>query len=260
MVMFMNLLEDIIVSDITSVLTVNYKKHEKTYMNIRPWHGLAFSLGGEIVYTHNTKKIYLTENQIVFIPKNTTYEVQCTKPGSFAVIDFLTAEKLNSDEFISTEVKNTDIFQREFSVMHKLFLAGSNKYENLSILYRIFSLLISSYDSKKIPLPLSRALKYIDTNISCPELSNTLIAENTAISEVYLRKLFSNNLSMSVNQYIQNKRTENAKLFLTQTSMSITEIAEKCGYSCIYYFCNSFKRKTGHTPTQYRNDNTHSFI
>lgn len=146
--------------------------------------------------------------------------------------------------------------------MHKLFLSDSTKKkcENLSSLYKMFSMLIHSYEKKKIPSALDCALKYIDNNISCPELCNSQIAKNISISTVYLRKLFSNNLSITVNQYIQNKRIENAKIFLTETALSITEISEKCGYSGIYYFCSSFKRKTGYTPSQYRNNNALSFF
>lgn len=258
----MNFLENIIVSKITHISIVNYKRHEKTTMRMRPWYGIAFSLGGELIYIHNSKKITLSDDQVVFIPQNSTYEVDCTKPGSFAVINFLTAKKLNINNFISMDIRNIDIFHREFLIMHKLFLsdAPQKKYENLSSLYKMLSMLINSYGKKRIPSVLNLALKHIDNNISSSELSNTQIAENVGISEVYLRKLFVKNLSTTVNQYIQNKRIESAKILLTETDMSITEISEKCGYSCIYYFCCSFKRKTGYTPSQYRNNNDRSFF
>lgn len=258
----MNFLENIIVTKIEHVLIANYKVHEKTKMNMRPWYGIAFALEGELIYSHNSKKIHLFDNQVVVLPKNSTYEVDCTKAGSFAVINFLTTEELDIEDFIATEIKNIDSFKKEFAIMHKSFLLDSaqKKYENLSSLYKMFSVLTNSFDKKRMPSALSSALRYIDDSIHCPDLCNTQIAESIGISEVYLRKLFSNNLSVTVNQYIQNKRIENAKMLLVETPWHITEISEKCGFSCIYYFCSSFKRKTGYTPTQYRNNNARGFF
>lgn len=258
----MKFLENIIINEIVHVLIVNYKKHDKTIMNVRPWHGIAFSLGGDVTYTHNSEKIQLLNNQIIFLPKDSTYEVNCTKPGSFAVINFHTANELNINNLINMDVTNINVFQKEHENMYELFHSDSvkKKCDNFSSLYKIFSMLINSYDKKSIPSALNHAISYIDNNISCSELCNTQIAENIGISEVYLRKLFSKNLSTTVNNYIQNKRIENAKTLLIGTSMSITEISEKCGYSCIYYFCSSFKRKTGNTPTQYRNNNVRNFF
>ncbi|MGN0179728.1 MAG: helix-turn-helix transcriptional regulator [Monoglobaceae bacterium] len=125
----------------------------------------------------------------------------------------------------------------------------------MSLLYKIFSILSSDSYSKNIPSVLLNALSYIDANIASPTLCNTEISKNANISEVYLRKLFSDNLLISVNRYIQDKRIAKAKRLLSETSLSISEISENCGYSSVHYFCNSFKCKTGDTATQYRNKN-----
>ena len=142
----MNFLENIIINKITHVSVINYKKHDKSMMNMRPWYGIAFSLGGELTYTHNFKKIPLFNNQVVFLPKDATYEVACTKPGSFAVINFMTAKKLDITDFFSMELRNIDALQKEFANMYKLFQSDSiqKNCENFSSLYKIFSMLINS--------------------------------------------------------------------------------------------------------------------
>ena len=66
----MNFLENIIVSKITHISIVNYKRHEKTTMRMRPWYGIAFSLGGELIYIHNSKKIRLL---LLFVPQLATF-------------------------------------------------------------------------------------------------------------------------------------------------------------------------------------------
>lgn len=52
--------------------------------------------------------------------------------------------------------------------------------------------------------------------------------------------------------YVLEQRIEKAKQFLSQTSLRISEIAERVGYMDIAYFSNTYKRITGETPTEYR--------
>lgn len=47
-------------------------------------------------------------------------------------------------------------------------------------------------------------------------------------------------------------RVEAAKQLLAQTSLTLGEISEQCGYSAESYFMKQFKRITGMTPTEYR--------
>lgn len=256
----MDFLNKIVVAEIEHVLITDFKTREKTTMAIRPWYGIAFSLGGELTYIHNSKKILLSENNLVLLPKGVSYEVNCTKSGKFAIINFLTVNPLDFEDFISIEVKNKETFEKDFSFMHKLALSNQNNYEIMSLFYKILSRLINCNDQKNYPESLNNAIKYIEKNIDCIELCNSDIAKKVGISEVYLRKLFKNNLNTTANQYIQNKRVEKAKILLTETSMTITAISEKCGYSCVYYFCYAFKKVTGFTPTQYRNNYARNFL
>ena len=47
-----------------------------------------------------------------------------------------------------------------------------------------------------------------------------------------------------------------AKKLLSGTPLSVTEIAEKCGYSSYVYFAKQFRKNTGMTPSDYRKNNT----
>ena len=253
----MNFLENIIVSKITHISVVSFDKKETSRMEVRPWYGIACSLGGKLSYYHNLREIKLENNQIIFIPKNSTYHTVCRQAGSFALINFLTADDLETDEFIEIKSQNTELFQSEFSAMQVLFMSKSvvNEYSNFSHLYKILSMLTGDSVRNAIPPVLHNAVSYMERNIHSPKLSNTQIAGHVGISEVYLRKLFKTHLSVSVNQYIQRLRIEKAKKLLSETSESITEISEECGFSCIYYFCRYFKSNTGSTPTKYRTEN-----
>ncbi|HCB95522.1 MAG TPA: hypothetical protein DEP65_07825 [Ruminococcus sp.] len=253
----MNFIENIVVTEITHILASPLKKHDKTKMNARPWYGIIFPLDGELIFSHKLKQISLTDNRVVFVPRNTTYEIRCTKSGSFGVINFLTADELCVSDLVQIGTSNIQVLRDSFFKMYDLVdsVMPQKIYTQMSLLYKIFSILSSDSYSKNIPSVLLNALSYIDANIASPTLCNTEISKNANISEVYLRKLFSDNLLISVNRYIQDKRIAKAKRLLSETSLSISEISENCGYSSVHYFCNSFKCKTGDTATQYRNKN-----
>ena len=57
---------------------------------------------------------------------------------------------------------------------------------------------------------------------------------------------------MTVLQYITLLRMDKAKELLLNSENSISEIAELLYYSDLTRFCKVFKKHTGQTPTQYR--------
>ena len=102
---------------------------------------------------------------------------------------------------------------------------------------------------------LHQALRYIETNISNCNLSNSLIAQNANISEVYFRKLFVRKYNISPKQYILEIRLQKAKQLLADSVYSTSAIGEMCGFSSLYSFSRCFKEKVGISPTQYKKEN-----
>ena len=52
---------------------------------------------------------------------------------------------------------------------------------------------------------------------------------------------------------VQQKKAETAAQLLTSTDLPISEIAESLGFISPFYFSNFFKKRTGMTPSTYRN-------
>ena len=71
-------------------------------------------------------------------------------------------------------------------------------------------------------------------------------------SPSYLMRIFKKMNGNTLSKYINNFRLEKAKHFLTQTDMSITDIAYVCGFSDSNYFSNTFKNALGVSPTSFR--------
>ncbi len=81
---------------------------------------------------------------------------------------------------------------------------------------------------------------------------------NDLCNAFYLRKsqlslLFKNALGTSPMKYFGELKIAEAKKLLREDVYSISEIAEKLGFSCIHSFSRSFKTITGFCPTAYKN-------
>ena len=63
---------------------------------------------------------------------------------------------------------------------------------------------------------------------------------------------FQKEMGMTVSEYVQKEKTQEAKFLLHHTSTSLSEIATYLNYSSQSYFTQQFKKSTGETPEQYR--------
>ena len=98
---------------------------------------------------------------------------------------------------------------------------------------------------------LDQAIQYIDSHYA-EELSAAEVANACYISESYLSKLFRKKLDTSFSEYLNFVRIEKAKALLVNTNYMIYEIAEQTGFNTDKYFTMVFKKLTGISPRQYK--------
>ncbi len=87
----------------------------------------------------------------------------------------------------------------------------------------------------------------IDKAVTLDSISNSFSYSLSSI-----KRIFKEETGTSIILYLNNLRMVRAKEMLRNTDMSIGNIALLLGYSNVYYFSTSFKRKWGLSPTQYR--------
>ena len=61
----------------------------------------------------------------------------------------------------------------------------------------------------------------------------------------------------SFRDLLMRQRITAAKALLTETDLTIQEIAEQAGFSTSPYFCRAFRAQTGSSPGAYRQQNCH---
>jgi YesN/AraC family two-component response regulator len=91
----------------------------------------------------------------------------------------------------------------------------------------------------------------LKTNLS------TFLADRIHYDYTYLSNLFSEVEGTTIEKYFILQRIEKAKELIVYGELSLTEIADKLGYSSGAYLSSQFKQVTGLTPTFYRNIKDH---
>ncbi len=84
------------------------------------------------------------------------------------------------------------------------------------------------------------------------EFSMESIAKIIGLNYTTFRIEFKKYTGLSPKSYIEGLRINHAKALLKDTDLSSKEIAYQVGYNTPYYFCLTFKKKTGMTPSEYR--------
>ena len=78
------------------------------------------------------------------------------------------------------------------------------------------------------------------------------MAADVGMSRSGFQHLYKKMFGASVMTDVIKGRIDRAKRLLSSTNLTISEIAERCGYKNEYNFMRQFKEKTGQTPTEYR--------
>ncbi|MFY0605459.1 MAG: helix-turn-helix domain-containing protein [Cyclobacteriaceae bacterium] len=95
--------------------------------------------------------------------------------------------------------------------------------------------------------------RYIHENIAVASLSNATLANHFSLSERNLNRRVKSVAGKSPASYIKELRLQKARLLLeTNSEMSVSEVAYTCGLDNLAHFSQSFKKRFGKLPSQYK--------
>lgn len=125
-------------------------------------------------------------------------------------------------------------------------------------LANVFDVIVAHCYAERIPgaapgpdNPILHVKRHIDEHYADAITAEDLAAMSHC-SRGHLFRAFKKSFHISPLAYQQDLRFEAAQRLLRFTSLRCYEIAQRVGYSNVYYFHRQFKKRTGMTPTQYR--------
>lgn len=157
-------------------------------------------------------------------------------------------------------------FKTDNSTYMTLFCHMANQFKEVNnpyrheqcetLLHHILFLLARdlSHDGEDrvVDLRIDQVKAYIHENLQ-HKITIGELSDIAKLSPNYFRQKFRHVVGCYPKAYIINRRVEKAVYLLQETDYSITDIAEKLGYSDLFSFSKQFKEKTGYSPTDFRN-------
>lgn len=100
---------------------------------------------------------------------------------------------------------------------------------------------------------VEKAIAYMQENFKSSITLDDIVS-GIFFSKDYFRQVFKKTTGTSITSYIQDLRITEACRLLEHTTDSSSEIAAKCGFNDVKFFYQTFKKKLGMTPAEYRNE------
>lgn len=93
--------------------------------------------------------------------------------------------------------------------------------------------------------------RYIDSHYK-EQLTLDSLAEETNVNKYYLAHAFKQAYGISPINYVISRRIREGKRLLTETDLTLSQIAAILGFSSASYFSQSFRKAEGISPVEYR--------
>ena len=123
----------------------------------------------------------------------------------------------------------------------------------LKEMFEAYCRLVRKNNMKHYSPQVQKAITFIDSDLAAT-LNLRSISQALNISSSYLSATFKKETGQTLTEFINRKRIHYAKQLLTSTHLQIQTIAQHCGILDVHYFSKVFKRITGQTPRQYRDN------
>lgn len=146
----------------------------------------------------------------------------------------------------------------EYQTLYGLSMSDSY-YDKIKLKMCILSILVRLYDTYPLPPAnirqrsalVKNILVYIQINLKST-LRASDIAEHYYVSESHIRNAFRKEMGLPIGKYIDELVFTKAKELLSGSSLKISQISAILGFCDQFYFSQSFKKRFGITPSQFR--------
>lgn len=223
---------------------------------------LEYVMEGSGTVKVDGKVFYPSKGDVYFLPKGSCHHYFASKETPFKKIwmnvngdlcgYLIQAYKL-SGAYLFENIEVYYLFEQFLAICSQKEMDVRELYDKCSIIFLeiIQELARHSVGVRNVNEYASKAKDYCDRNIY-QKITVEKVAEHVSLSVSQLNRIFKREFGLTVYVYILNNKINTAKSLLAGTAMTVSEIAFLLKFTDEHYFSNSFKRKTGMTPTEFR--------
>lgn len=112
---------------------------------------------------------------------------------------------------------------------------------------------VQKHKERNYSPPIQRAVNYVRQNTKqCMTLGQ--IAKHAEVHPNYLSQKFSQEVGVTLSQFIGNERMSSIKSYLVETDIPLSDIAKRFNFSSNSYFSTYFRKHTNMSPSRYRKE------
>lgn len=247
-----------VITEITRVVMVGkdeYFSPMLSFGNYVEHNELIFHFSGHATVFFDDCELETKANTVRFLPQGKTkrYDVLRHERGDCIDVCFTADRPISKQAFVWNVAKNEKIG----ALFKKLFSTWVSKkegyyFESVSLLYRIFAELQKNPAiPKQHKSKIEAAMEKIHSDFLSQDLSLSDLADLCKMGDFYFQKLFKEVHGISPKKYIIQLKINHACDLLRSQRYTVTQIAELCNFSNVYFFSRQFKEYVGITPTQF---------
>ncbi len=251
------------------------KGYNMKHLHYHKAYEIYFLEMGQHGYLLNDKFIQIYTQDVVMLKPNVRHKSHNTKSYNRTCVYF-TEEFLRSYYTESALKHLLRCFDKEvISLDKENFFKAQNLLEKIRDMYAL-------NDFDRIFIHLGNLLELLNGNMDAPRREPALhttekmtpvlsyiaehykdithldeIAARFYVSTPHLCRVFKQTTGMTVSNYINHVKVQEACELLVHTNKNITEIALECGFNSSIYFCKAFKKQLDCTPSEFRNSTRH---
>lgn len=213
-----------------------------------------------LIYTEGKGRICTSKGEyffapgtIVIIPPDTKH---CTKAEERYKNIYVNGDL---EQFFSVDTPTVFVDNERGEGIMLATMLYNNRFENGEFL----SYLCSAYMQfvmknlkleDGISLAVNKIIHQIMENYHDSNLSLNELLSESGYAQDYIRSHFKRITDKTPNEFLTQTRINHASLLIETygNSISLSEIAEQCGYTDYVYFSKKFKELTGKSPRKYR--------
>ncbi len=249
---------------------VTTSKGGMRHVHYHDLHELYYMVKGSTTYYIGDKIYHVEQGNFVFIPKGILHKTDYEDNDSNERVLLCFGDMLFTNELqeVREELYNSRVIyvkEEQLPYFEELLKQTETEYQredgyssimlNLYITELLVQLCRYKYNFKPVLSGTDRAIyaisKYISIHFQEPISLNALSRE-FGMSESHLSRKFKAHTGIGINEYITYVRITNAEKLLRETEFSVTQVADRCGYSDSNYFSTVFRRIKGITPQKCR--------
>ena len=269
----------IVSADFVSGIYTNHSVHNHE----QAWE-LCYCITGEAVISYNNSSLTLQQGQCLLIPPGIYHNINLHSPNKQALLISFTCMDaylpMLREQIVGASPRQQQQFQQ---ILIELRSAFSTKEDSLrlrhfnpransplgaeqliccyleEILIEFLRTAVCEETEYSQHADLEAAVQsylagtitsYIRSHLG-EDLSVEQLAQHFHYSRNRIGSLYKNATGISLGRAIIEERIAKAKVMLAAQESSITEIAYTLGFSSPQYFCKSFSKETGYSPSAY---------